>query len=178
MSIMENSQGIINRVEKSGLITIDLEDHYHPGERVVWDIADHLFQGMILREKDYRQLLKETDWSEFDGKNVAITCTADAIVPTWAFMLTASSLAGHAHMVVAGTLETLEYALFREAIEKIDLNTLADARVVVKGCGKLPVPESAYTELTVRLLPVVSSLMYGEPCSTVPVYKRPKNKTA
>ena len=172
---MENSQEIINRVEKSGLITINLEDYYHPGERVVWDIADHLFQGMILREKDYRQVLKETDWSEFDGKNVAITCSADAIVPTWAYMLTAINLAGHANVVVTGTLETLEYALFREAIAKINIDELNDARVVVKGCGKLPVPESAYTELTVRLLPVVSSLMYGEPCSTVPVYKRPRN---
>ena len=167
---------IINRVEKSGLVTIDLADYYPEGKRMVWDIADHLYQGMILRERDYREVLKSTDWSVYEEANVAITCSADAIVPTWAYMLTATYLAGKANRVVVGSLETLEYMLFRDALEKLNLDELKDAKVVIKGCGDIPVPESAYVELTMKLQPVVSSLMYGEPCSTVPVYKKPKNK--
>lgn len=167
---------IINRVEKSGLITIDLADYYHDGNRMVWDIADHLFQGMILRERDYREVLKNTDWTEYEGANVAIVCSADAIVPTWAYMLTATYLQGKANKVVMGSMDMLEYELFREALEKIDIESLKDAKVVIKGCGDIPVPESAYVELTMKLQPVVSSLMYGEPCSTVPVYKKPRSK--
>ena len=173
---MEHTGEIINRVEKSGLVTINLEEYFHPGERVVWDMADWLFQGLILREKDFRAGLKEVDWSKYDGKNVAITCSVDAIIPTWAYMLVATSLEGHANMVVTGTLETLEYALFDSAIRSIDRNSLDGARVVVKGCGKLPVPNAAYVRLSLYLKPVVASLMFGEPCSTVPVYKRPRNQ--
>jgi len=174
---MKTTDTIVNRVEKSGLITIDLADFYHPGPRETWDIADYLYQGMILREKDYRQALKDTDWSAFAGKNVAITCSADAIVPTWAYMLTAIYLGQVAHKVVVGSPDTLEHALFEQALEKLDLKSLEDAKVVVKGCGDVPVPESAYVALTTKLMPVVASLMYGEPCSTVPVYKRPRNRT-
>ncbi|MCA6079237.1 DUF2480 family protein [Fulvivirga sedimenti] len=171
---MAETGEIVNRVEKSGLVTINLEEYYHPGERVIWDMADWLFQGLILREKDFRTGLKEVDWSEYDGKNVAITCSADAIIPTWAYMLVATGLEGHAHLVVVGTLETLEYALFDQAVTAIDRDSFAGARVVVKGCGKLPVPDAAYVRLSMHLKPVVASLMFGEPCSTVPVYKRPK----
>jgi hypothetical protein len=166
---------IVNRVANSGLVTLDLEEYYHPGERVVYDLKNNLFQELILREKDFRAFLKANDWTFYKDKNVAITCTADAIVPTWAFMLLTLHLRPYAHTVVYGDLEDLEDALFRDALSKIDLNKFQDAKVVVKGCGKLPVPTSAYVEITRLLQPVVQSLMYGEPCSTVPLYKRPKS---
>jgi len=165
---------IVNRVANSGLITLDLEQYYHPGERVVYDLKDNLFQELILREKDFRAFLRENDWSTYTGKNVAITCTADAIVPTWAFMLLTLQLRPYVHLVVYGNLTALDNALFREALSKINLLDFKDAKVVIKGCGKLPVPISAYVEITRLLQPVVQSLMYGEPCSTVPLYKKPK----
>jgi len=167
---------IVNRVAKSPLITLNLEEYYHPGERVVWDMKDWLYQGMILREKDFRSALKEHDWSEYQNKNVAITCSADAIVPTWAYMLATIYLTPLANRVVMGDMQTLELVLYRDALSRINLADYEDAKVVIKGCGKLPVPESAYVELTALLQPYVSSLMYGEPCSTVPLYKKPKSK--
>jgi hypothetical protein len=166
---------IINRVSNSGLITIDLEDLYHPGERLVYDLKQNLFQELILREKDFRDFLKTHDWTQYAGKNVAITCTADAIVPSWAYMLLAVHLAPYAHMVVFGTIDDLEDALFRDALAAINPEDYRDAKVVVKGCSKYPVPLSAYVEISRKLQPVVASLMYGEPCSTVPIYKRKKS---
>jgi hypothetical protein len=165
---------IINRVANSGLLTLDLEEYYHPGERVVYDIKDNLFQELILKEKDFRAFIKEKDWSEYQGKNVAIMCSADAIVPTWAYMLLTLQLRPFAHMIVFGDLNNLEDALFREALNKINPLDYQNAKVVIKGCSKYPVPTSAYVEITRLLQPVVQSLMYGEPCSTVPLYKRPK----
>ena len=164
----------VNRVASSPLVTLDLEQYYHSGQRVIYDIAQHLFQGMILREKDLRDFVKTHDWSQYENKNIALTCSEDAIVPTWAYMLLASRLEGVAHMVVLGSLETLEFALYKEALSKIDLTHYKNRPVVIKGCGKLPVPESAYVELTRILKPHVKSIMYGEPCSTVPLYKKPK----
>lgn len=172
---MENE--IINRVASSPLVTIDLEDYYHKGEREVYDLAQNLFQGMILREKDLREFVKEHDWSRYEGKNVALTCSEDAIVPTWAYMLLATKLEGVANKVVFGSVETLEYALYQEAIGKIDPEEFSDKPVVIKGCGKLPVPDSAYVELTMLLKPYVKSIMYGEPCSTVPLYKKTRNSS-
>lgn len=168
---------IINRVASSPLITLDLEDYYHSGDRVVYDLAQNLFQGMILREKDLREFVKENDWTLYQGKNVAITCSEDAIVPTWAYMLIATRLEGIANKVVLGSIETLEYALYQEAIRKIDPNEYVDRPIVIKGCGKLPVPDSAYVELTMLLKPYAKSIMYGEPCSTVPLYKKPRNSS-
>ena len=165
---------IVNRVANSGLLTLDLEAYYHSGQRVVYDLKNNLFHELILKEKDFRAFLKENDWAVYKGKNVAITCTADAIIPTWAFMLLTLYLRPHAHIIVYGNLEDLEDALFRDALSKIDLNHFRDAKVVIKGCGKLPVPASAYVEITRLLQPVVQSLMYGEPCSTVPLFKRAK----
>ncbi len=165
---------LINRVAQSALTTINLEELLHPGERVVYDIKDNLFQGLILREKDFRAFVKENDWSVYEGKNVAILCSVDAIVPTWAYMLLASKLQNYANYFVFGDLEALEQALMQEAISKIDSEEYRDAKVVVKGCGSIPVPTYAYVEIMRKLLPVTSSLMYGEPCSTVPLYKRPK----
>ncbi len=172
---MENATTeIINRVATSGLVTLDLADYYHSGERLLYDIKDNLFQGLILREKDFRLFLKEKDWSMYKGKNVAITCTADAIVPVWAYMLLATYIEPYANRVVFGNLQNLEQALFQESLEKINLEKYKDSKVVIKGCGELPIPEFAYTEITRLLRPVVQSLMYGEPCSTVPIYKRSK----
>ena len=169
---MENE--IVNRVANSPLVTIDLEEFYHKGDRVVYDIAQNLFQGMILREKDLREFVKSHDWPKYQGKNVALTCSEDAIVPTWAYMLIATKLEGVTNMVVLGSLETLEFALYKDALSKINPNEYADKPIVIKGCGNLPVPESAYVELSRILKPYVKSIMYGEPCSTVPLYKKPR----
>ncbi|KAB7731884.1 DUF2480 family protein [Rudanella paleaurantiibacter] len=165
---------IVNRVANSGLVTLDLEELYHPGERVVYDLKDNLYMGLILKEKDFREFLKTHDWSQYNGKNVAVTCSEDAIVPTWAYMLLTLHLQPHAHMVVFGSLQDLEEKLYFDAIAQINPDDYRDARVVVKGCSKVPVPTAAYVEVTRLLKPVVQSLMFGEPCSTVPLFKRPK----
>ena len=169
------TEEIINRVATSGIVSLDLEELYHPGERIVYDIKDNLFQGMILREKDFREFLKAHDWSQYQGKNVAIICSEDAIVPTWAYMLLAIQLEPFANAVVFGDLTVLEDKLFSTAIQKIDAEEYRGKRVVIKGCSKFPVPISAYVEITTLLKPVAQSLMFGEPCSTVPLYKKPKN---
>lgn len=165
---------IVNRVANSPLITLNLEDYYHPGERIVYDIKDNLFQEMILKEKDFREFIREHDWSKYQDKNVALTCSVDAIVPTWAYMLLASKLEPYAHLVVFGSREVLESMLFQKALSSIDFSAFQDKKVVVKGCGNLPVPTYAYVEITRQLRPYVSSIMYGEPCSTVPIYKQPR----
>ncbi|MEO0331211.1 MAG: DUF2480 family protein [Bacteroidota bacterium] len=174
---MSNDTEIINRVANSPLITFDLEDYYPQGEQVVYDIKDNLFREMILREKDFRTFVKEHDWSQYQGKYVALTCSVDAVVPTWAYMLLAIKLEPYARRVIFGSLETLESILFQEALSRVDLIEFQDAKVVIKGCGNLPVPDFAYVEITRLLRPYVSSIMYGEPCSTVPLYKRPKKST-
>jgi len=167
---------IINRVANSPLVTFNLEDYYPRGERVLYDIKDNLFQEMILREKDFRAFVKEHDWSQYADKYVALTCSVDAIVPTWAYMLLVTKLEPHAKMVVFGGLDTLETVLFKEALGQVDFTEFEDTKVVVKGCGDLPVPEFAYTEVTRLLRPYAATIMYGEPCSTVPLYKKTKKK--
>jgi hypothetical protein len=169
---MENE--IVNKVSQSGLITIDLEEYYPEGERVLFDIKDQLFQGLILREKDFREFIKNEDWSKYKNKYVALTCSADAIVPTWAYMLLTTQLEPVAKKVVFGDLETLETILYNESLSKINVADYTDARVVIKGCGELPVPKAAYVQITALLRPVAKSIMYGEPCSTVPLYKQAK----
>ena len=168
----------VNRVAASGLVSLNLEDFIHPGPRVVYDIKDNLFHGLMLREKDFREFVKTHDWTQYEGQNVAIICSADAIVPTWAYMLLASKLQTHAHRYVFGNPEALEQALFQEAIAGLDPEIYRDAKVVIKGCGEKPVPTFAYVAIMQKLLPVAASLMYGEPCSTVPLYKRPKAAVA
>ena len=163
---------IVNRVANSGLVSFNLEDYYHNGERVIYDIKQHLFMELILKEKDFREFLKSNDWSVFTDKNVAITCSADAIVPTWAYMLLAVYLEKYANCVVFGTLHDLEKQLYLNALQSIDFEQFRDARVVVKGCSKVEVPTAIYVELTNRLKPIVKNLMFGEPCSTVPLYKQ------
>ncbi|GAA4330986.1 DUF2480 family protein [Mucilaginibacter gynuensis] len=170
---MEIQENIINKVAQSGLVTLDPAEFYPAGERVVYDIKNNLFMELMLREKDFREFVKTHDWTQYEGKYVAVTCTADAIVPAWAYMLLANRLAPYAIEVVFGDAETLETVLFVKSINaNLDPEKYRDQRLVIKGCGDIPVPVSAYVELTKKLTPVAKSLMFGEPCSTVPIYKR------
>jgi len=168
------SEPIVNRVANSALITLDLEEYYHTGERIVYDIRQNLFQDLILKEKDFRAFVKVHNWQQYDGKNVALTCTTDAVIPTWAYMLLATTISPYANLVVYGDLAALEQALFQQALAKINLQQFEDQRVVIKGCSKVEVPVFAYVEIIRLLQPITRSLMYGEPCSTVPIYKANK----
>ncbi len=163
---------IINRVAQSSIVTINLEDLYVPGERAVFDLKDNLFQGIILREKEFRDFLKSNDWSAYQDKHVAIFCSVDAIIPTWAYMLLAVHIEPKAKTIVYGDLSVLEDELFKGALKIINPKDYKDKKVVIKGCGKIDVPTSAYVELTRLLRPYATSIMYGEPCSTVPIYKK------
>jgi S-adenosylmethionine/arginine decarboxylase-like enzyme len=163
---------IVNKVAASGLVTINLEEFYPAGDRVSIDLAEQLWQGLALREKDFRSWIQTHDWSQYQGKHVAVFCSVDAIIPAWAFMLVASALSDYAVTVVQGNRNELEEVLFRNVVDGLDVTAYQDKRCVVKRCSNLPVPQSAYTHLVVRLRPVVRSIMFGEPCSTVPVYKR------
>jgi len=163
---------IVNKVAQSGLVTVDLAKYAPEGEIVVYDIKDNLFHGLILKEKDFRAFVKTHDWRQYEGKHVGIVCSADAIVPTWAYMLLANRMQPHAASVHFGTKEEVEKALYGSALEKIDYAAYQDKRVVVKGCGDISVPESAFVAFTAELSKVAKSIMYGEACSTVPVFKR------
>ncbi|GAB4246915.1 MAG: DUF2480 family protein [Ekhidna sp.] len=166
---------IVNRVAKSPLVSVDLEEYLPQGERVLFDLKDVLFQGMILREKDFREFVKTNDWAVYTGKNVGLICSADAIVPTWAYMLLVTQLNGIAQTITFGGEEEVEKKLIDVAIDKcMEVNNFNDKKVVIKGCGNVKNVAYAYTAITDRLLPHVSSLMYGEPCSTVPIFKRKK----
>ncbi|MBL3659069.1 DUF2480 family protein [Fulvivirga sediminis] len=171
---MSEETQIINRVANSPLITLDLTDFIDKGERRVFDLKDWLFQEMILKEKDFRSYVKEHDWAQYEGKHVALTCTADAIIPSWAYMLITTKLEPYAKTIALGGLIDLEKMICAQAIQNIDSQQYQNKKVVVKGCSDLLVPEFAYVEVTKKLRPVVSSIMYGEPCSTVPLYKKPK----
>lgn len=165
---------IVNRVARMGVLTIDLEELYPDGERFLYDIKNDLWQGMALKEKDFREHVSSYDWSEYEGKHVAINCSADAIVPTWAYMLLATALKPYAQTVVFGDLHKLEERLFEEVLENMDLEEYRDRRVVIKGCGEKEIPESVFVDLTQKLQGVAKAIMYGEPCSTVPVYRQPR----
>ncbi len=163
---------IINKVAASGLITLDLEDIFPEGARAVIDIKDQLWQGLALKEKDFREWIKINDWNIYRDKYVAIICSADAIVPNWAYMLIASKLSGVAKRFVFGSPEMLETVVFSELISAINVDDYLDKRIIIKGCSHKPVPTSAYVELVNKLQPVAKNIMFGEPCSTVPVYKK------
>lgn len=165
---------IINRVANSPIRTIDLEDFYDKRDRVIFDLKPFLFQELILKEKDFREALKAMDWSQYKGKAVAITCTADAIVPNWAFILVGTYLQPLAVPFVIGGLDNLEQYLFDQAIQSLDVAAYADRPVVIKGCSKYPLPLYAYGKVLGMLQSTAKSIMYGEPCSTVPLYKKPK----
>ena len=163
---------IINKVDQSGLITLNLEDYYDSDKRVFIDLKEHLYEGLILRERDFRAFVKSNDWSHYRDCNIAIDITTDAIVPAWAFMLVASAVSPFAKTVIKGSLEDLNKHLYTIALQKIDLTELLDKFVIVKGCSKVPVPESTYVELCALLQPVVKTLSYGEACSKVPLFKK------
>jgi Protein of unknown function (DUF2480) len=172
--MQNNDKPLVNRVAKSGLITFVLENLAPKIPFVIFDIKDYLWQGLVLREKDFRTALKEYDWQAMENHIVCITCSADAIVPTWAFMLVASNAQPHASRVFHGTREEFLTVWFENEIDTLDTDDFADAIVVIKGCGGNNVPDSAYVTLVTKLQPHVRSLMFGEPCSTVPLFKRPK----
>lgn len=163
---------IVNKVAESGLITIDPEKYFPREETAVFDLKDFLFMGLILKEKDFREALKNLDWEQYRDKNVAITCTADAIIPIWAYMLVASYLQPIAKEMIVGDEKELHKTIFLKNLSQINLNEFAGKKIVVKGCGDVPIGEFVYMELTKLLRPVAQSIMYGEPCSTVPVYKK------
>ncbi len=169
------AEEIVNRIANSKLITFNLEDYYPEGERVLFDVKDWLLEGFVLREGEFRDQAKNHDWSQYQGKFIVLTCSSDAIIPAWAFMLLATYLQPYARKVITGDLETLETVLYTEVIQKMDLSELEDKPVIIKGCSHKPVPKNAYLLLIEKLQPVVKSLMYGEACSSVPLYKKPKN---
>lgn len=163
---------IVNKVAESGIITLNLEEYYPKGDIVVFDLKEHLFMGLILKEKDFRTALLSTNWQQYHGKNVAVTCTADAIIPVWAYMLIASYLQPVAKEVIFGNIDDLIASVLQKNIDAIDGASFIDKRVVVKGCGDIKIPDSAYLTITSKLRPFAKSIMYGEPCSTVPIYKK------
>lgn len=171
---MSKPDQIINRVQQSGLITIDIAEYYHKGEVVGYDIVQNLFQGLVLKEKDFRAFIADNDWSVYKNKNVYIHCSNEAIIPTWAYMLIMISIDEFAENVVVGSRESMQQHLSDLAIQKINFDHFLDTRVVIKGCSDHEIPAYAYGKLSQKLKPIVKSLMFGEPCSTVPLYKRKK----
>ncbi|NCI47896.1 DUF2480 family protein [Sediminibacterium soli] len=163
---------ILNKVAESGLISFDLEAYYPKQPVKVFDLKDFLFMGLILKEKDFRAALQTFDWEQYKDANVAITCSADAVIPMWAYMLVASYLQPLAANVVFGDERKLIDTLLLKNLESVKGEEYADKRVVVKGCGEVSIPESAFVEITNKLRPFAKSIMYGEPCSTVPIFKK------
>lgn len=169
---MDIQANIINKVAQSALISFDLASLHTPGERIVFDIKDNLFHGLMLKEKDFREFIKNNNWNQYQNKHVAIICSSDAIVPTWAYMLLATKLNPFVNNLVFGSLDDLETQLYYTAINKLDMEMFKDQKIVIKGCGDVFVPTSAFVAFTAKLTPVAKSIMYGEPCSTVPLFKR------
>jgi len=163
---------IVNRVANSALVTFDLEDFYPEGKRIALDISPWLFEGVILREKEFRSQVKNLPLSEFKDAYVALHCTTEAIIPGWAYMLVSLQLAGTAKKVIVGTLNDLETLLFSEIIARMDLTSFKDKPVIIKGCAHKPIPENAFVLLAQKLQPIAKSVMYGEACSSVPLYKK------
>jgi hypothetical protein len=166
------SEEFVNKVAESGIITLDLEKYFPDEDVVMFDIKDYLFMGLILKEKDFRQALKDLDVEKYQNKIVAVTCSADAIVPMWAYMLISSTLRSSSKEIIFGSENETKTKLLIRNILHINKEDFIDKRVVVKGCGETPIPEEAYLEITNLLRPVAKSIMFGEPCSTVPIYKK------
>ncbi|WP_299223212.1 DUF2480 family protein [uncultured Psychroserpens sp.] len=163
---------IINRVASSKLVVVDLEDYYPQEKRLVFDIKDWLYEGFVLREKEFRQYVKDHDWSQYKNHFIALTCTTDAIVPAWAYMLIAIELTPFSKKTIIGNLTNLETSIYQDIIDNLDLKTFIDKPVIIKGCSNKPVPENAYIMLSEKLKPVAKSIMYGEACSSVPLFKK------
>ena len=166
------NEPIVNKVSESGLVSLDLETYYPKDETAMFDLKDYLFMGMILKEKEFREALKNIDWEKYHDKNVAITCTADAIIPVWAYMLVASYLQPVAKEIVMGDEKELHKTIFLKNLSQINVAEFTGQRIVIKGCGETPIGDFAYMEITKLLQPVAKSIMYGEPCSTVPIFKK------
>lgn len=166
---------IVNKVAESSLVTINLEDFLPKEEPVVFDMKDYLFMGLILKEKDFRASLQEIDWNSYKSKTVLVTCSADAVIPVWAYMLVGSYLQPAAKEIFSGTKEEWKKTKLLETLINIDPALYKDQRIVIKGCGDEFIPEAAYLEITKILRPVAKTIMYGEPCSTVPIFKQPKS---
>ena len=166
------SDEIINKVASSGLLTLNLEDYFPKGKRVLFDLKSWLFEEMFLKEKDFRESVKNHDWAAYQNQHIAIDCSADAIIPVWAYMLISASLSPYATTIVKGNLQNLETILYEKAINEIDFNPLLNQRVIIKGCSNLPVCEHAFGLITQKLMPLAKSIMYGEACSSVPIFKR------
>lgn len=167
-----NDGPILNRVAQSKIITFDLEDYYPKGNRFLLDIKDWLHEGFVLKEKEFRVALAAYDWSQYQDAFVALYCSSDAIVPGWAYMLIATKLEPYASKILQGDLQQLETSLYQSVIEKLDVSGFKDLPVIIKGCSNRPVPPNAYLLITQKLQPVVKSLMYGEACSSVPLFKK------
>ena len=165
---------LVNRVANSGLITLNLEEFFPKEELVVFDLKDYLYMELMLKEKEFRAALKEHDWTQYEGKNFTIHCSTDAIVPVWAYMLVVAYAEPHAKQVFQGDAESFYQHAFYQARESLDASNYEQKRIVIKGCSNKPVPVAAYVELTRKLRPFAQSIMYGEPCSTVPIFKRPR----
>lgn len=163
---------IINKVENSSLVQIDLASFYPHGKRATFDLKPWLFEELILKEKDFRESVKNHDWEQYQDQFVAITCSADVIIPSWAFLLIAITIEPYAKKAVYGNQENLETVLFEEVFSTHDFTQYQDAKVIVKGCGHLPIPQQAYVSYMTKLKPFASSIMFGEPCSSVPLFKR------
>ena len=163
---------IVNRVANSNLITIDLEDYYPKGIRSVIDIKNWLFHELILKEVDFREHLKNHDWSQYQNHYVALTCSSDAIIPSWAFMLITTYVSPFAKKIVVGGLKELETSLYQEIIQNLTIENFQDKPVIIKGCANKPIPETAYIQLIEKLQPTVRSIMFGEACSTLPLSKK------
>ncbi|MCB9231187.1 MAG: DUF2480 family protein [Bacteroidia bacterium] len=166
------AEEIVNRIALSPLVTYDLADLYTPGERVFLDIKEQLFMEQLLREKDFRAYIASEDWEKYRGKHVAVGCSVDAIIPVWAYMMLATQLEPVAASVVFGDLAELEKQLFLHKLAQLDFTRFEGKKVVIKGCGDIHIPESVFVEATRRFRQVASKIMYGEPCSTVPVWKK------
>ena len=169
------SDEIINRVANSKLVTIDLEDYYPEGNRILFDIKDWLLEGFVLREKDFRQQASEHNWEQYKNSFVALHCSNDAIVPAWAYMLLSTYLEPYATKIVTGDLSTLETSIYQDIISELDVSEFQDKPLIVKGCSNKPIPDNAYIQLTTKLKPIAKSIMYGEACSSVPLYKKSKS---
>ena len=165
---------IVNRVAQSKLVTIDLEDFYPKGERVEIDLKAWLYEGLILREKEFRELVKQHDWTSYQGKYVNVTCSSDAIIPSWAHLLISIALAPYALKTVIGSNDLLEELIFEEVIRELPTEDYNRVPVIIKGCSNKKIPETAYALLVQKILPFASSVMYGEACSSVPLYKKRK----
>ena len=162
---------IINRVSSSKLITIDLEDFYPEGKRIIVDISIWLYEGLILKEKDFRKSAEQHDWSQYRDAYVALCCLTDAIIPSWAYLLITTKLSPFAKRIVVGNLDLLETTIFQEIISNLQLDSYKDRPIIIKGCSNKPIPETASVQLIEKLQPIVKSIMFGEACSTVPLFK-------